>query len=250
MKRNRMLLALVALALSLPGRPQAASGVVADLSHHLIAITTAFAGTDVLLFGALEDAGTDVAVVVRGPASDAVVRKKNRVGPIWLNTEEVTFAGAPSYYAAAASKPLAELADVHELKRHGIGVRHIGLERLVGEGTSEEVIAAFTDALIRNKKKVALYSDELLPVRFVGQRLFRTTLAFPANVPPGQYEVQVFEIRDGVVASAQHNALLVSKVGVEADIYDAAYHSPALYALASIVLAVAAGWAASAIFRK
>ncbi|MEZ5823772.1 MAG: TIGR02186 family protein [Geminicoccaceae bacterium] len=250
MKRILPLLVLLTMTSSAPREPAQAAGVVADLSHHLIAITTAFAGTDVLLFGALEEPGTDVAVVVRGPESDTVVRQKNRIGPIWLNTEEMTFAGAPSYYAVAASKPLGELAEVQELRRHGIGVEHIGLERLAEGKAGADEVEAFVHALIRNKQKGDLYSDAVLPVRFVGQRLFRTTLAFPANVPPGQYEVQVFEIRDGGVVSAQHNALLVSKVGVEADIYDAAHNNPALYGLASILLAVFAGWTASALFRK
>jgi hypothetical protein len=46
--------------------PAARAQLVADLSEHLIAITTGFVGTDVLLFGAIEETG-DVVVVVRGP---------------------------------------------------------------------------------------------------------------------------------------------------------------------------------------
>ena len=33
-------------------------------------------------------------------------------------------------------------------------------------------------------------------MNFIGPRLFRTTLDFPANVPPGLYKVQVFELED------------------------------------------------------
>ena len=68
---------------------------MADLSHRLIAITTAFAGTEVLLFGALEDPGSEVVVLVKGPAGEQVVRRKSRIGPIWLNTREVRFKGTP-----------------------------------------------------------------------------------------------------------------------------------------------------------
>ena len=45
------LVALVVLAFAAPARAQQ---VVADLSRHLVAITTGFVGTDVLLFGAVE----------------------------------------------------------------------------------------------------------------------------------------------------------------------------------------------------
>ncbi len=47
-------LALLAWAVAGPAR---AAPLIADLSKHLVAITTGFAGTDVLLFGAIEDPG-------------------------------------------------------------------------------------------------------------------------------------------------------------------------------------------------
>ena len=49
-----------------------ADPLVVDLSNHLVAITTGFTGTKVLLFGAVEDEG-DVIVTVRGPDQDMVV---------------------------------------------------------------------------------------------------------------------------------------------------------------------------------
>ena len=48
-----------------PTGPKAQT-LVADLSSHLVSVTTGFAGTDLLLFGAVADEG-DVVVVVRGP---------------------------------------------------------------------------------------------------------------------------------------------------------------------------------------
>ena len=90
----------------------------------------------------------------------------------------------------------------------------------------------------------------MAPIRFIGQSLFSSTIAFPANVPPGNYQVQVFELRDKVVVGAQRTVLIVSKVGVEAEIFDVARNRPALYGLASILIAVCAGWTASAVFKK
>ena len=55
-----------------PARP--AEDLVADLSEHLIAITTGFTGTEVVMFGATEGSG-DVVIIVRGPLSDATVRR-------------------------------------------------------------------------------------------------------------------------------------------------------------------------------
>ena len=70
----RMVLALI---LALSAAPARAEPLVADLSDDVIAITTGFTGSDVLLFGATEGEG-DVIVVVRGPMGPQVVRRKTR----------------------------------------------------------------------------------------------------------------------------------------------------------------------------
>lgn len=227
-----------------------AVGLVADLSHRLIAITTAFAGTEVLLFGALEEPGSEVVVLVKGPLGEQVVRRKSRVGPIWLNTREIAFKGTPAYLALAASRPLEQLVPPAERARYQLGAEHLPLEPIGAAGSSERELAEFRAALTRNKVRQGLWAADLGKVSFLGDRLFRTTLAFPANVPPGTYQVQVLEVRDGVVTSAQSSALSISKVGLEADLYNFARQQPALYGLAAIVIAIAAGWGASLVFER
>ena len=68
--------------------------LVADLSEHLVAITTGFAGADVLLFGAT-DAEGDVVVVVRGPSQPVTLHRKGRVLGIWANTASMNFSREP-----------------------------------------------------------------------------------------------------------------------------------------------------------
>ncbi|MGZ8996701.1 MAG: TIGR02186 family protein, partial [Rhodospirillales bacterium] len=87
-------------------------------------------------------------------------------------------------------------------------------------------------------------------ILFLGNRLFRTDLWFPANAPVGRYVVQVFLIRDGEVASAEITPLIVSKVGFEASVYNFAQRYSLAYGVLAILIAAGAGWAANAIFRK
>ena len=98
---------LMALFLFWAG-PARAEALVADLTSHLIAITTGFTGASVVLFGAIDGPG-DVAVVVRGPDRDVTVRRKSRVAGIWMNSEEVIFGNVASFYFVAASRPLEEI---------------------------------------------------------------------------------------------------------------------------------------------
>jgi uncharacterized protein (TIGR02186 family) len=245
----RLLLCL-ALAVALPyGDAPRAQSLVADLSHHLIAITTAFVGTEVVLFGVAESGG-NIAITVQGPREDLVVRRKSQVAGIWVNREHLAFRRVPAYYAVASTGPLEQIARPDVLAQLEIGTGSLDLEPIDAAGLDLGEITSFKDALVRRKQEQGLYSREPALINFIGDKLFRTTLVFPANVPPGIYQVQVLQLRDGFAADAQRSTLVVSKVGFEADIYDFAQHRGSLYGLTAIALAIVSGWLAGVIFRR
>jgi uncharacterized protein (TIGR02186 family) len=240
---------LVAAGLGLFGLAAArAQALTTDLSSHLVAITTGFTGTEVVLFGATDGPG-DVAVVVTGPQSRVAVRRKDRVAGIWMNGLSAVFASVPSYYALASSRPLATLAPPAVLARHQIGLDTLPLP-VVGSALPPEQVAVFRNALIRDKQHSGLYGSREGQVTFLGPRLFRTTLSFPANVATGAYTVAVYLVRDREVVSAETTPLIVGKAGLSAEISDFAKHQSALYGLAAIAGALAIGWAAGAMFGR
>jgi uncharacterized protein (TIGR02186 family) len=243
------LAAVLALAVLPAGAAPRGQSLVADLSHHLIAITTAFVGTQVVAFGVAES-GHDVIVTVQGPRENLVVRRKARIAGVWINRDRLAFARVPAYYAVASTGPLEEIARPDVLAQLEIGTAFLDLEPVDAGSLEISEIEAFRDALVRRKQEQGLFSREPGQINFIGEELFRTNLVFPANVPPGIYQVQVFELQDGFAGDAQRSTLVVSKVGFEADIYDFAQHRAALYGLAAIALAVVAGWLAGVMFRR
>jgi uncharacterized protein (TIGR02186 family) len=242
----RRLLAAAVLALGLGAAP-ARAALLVDLSDHLVAITAGFTGTDVLLFGAVDEEG-ELAVVIRGPEADLTVRKKERVLGIWVNADEMTFVRAPTFYAVAATKPITELAPAPVLQRHGIGLAQLRFEPARAAPPSEA--AEFREGLLRSKQRQGHYAPDPIKITFLTGRLFRADLYFPANVPTGTYSVEVFLIRNGEVMAAQTTPLVVSNVGFGADVMLLAHRHSILYGVFSIVLAGLAGWAASAAFRR
>lgn len=237
-------------AVVLAAQQARAQSFIADLSRHLIAITTAFTGTEVLLFGVVEEKGADVITLVRGPAKAAAVRQRSRVGFVWLNTREITYEDAPGYYAVAASGTLDQIGLPSELARHQIGLENVVLTPESGANLDEADAEEFREALIRNKQRERLYAPGVANVRFLGEGLFRTTLSFPANVPPGIFTVEVFQFKNGRVVAAQQSALVITKIGLEADVFDLSRERPALYGLIAVALALALGWGAGLIFRR
>ncbi|WP_119461711.1 TIGR02186 family protein [Rhodospirillaceae bacterium SYSU D60014] len=235
---------LILIAVTAEARSQT---LVADLSSHLIAITAGFTGTEVLLFGATEGEG-EVIVVVRGPESEVTVRRKRRTLGIWVNRGSITFEGVPSFYAVASSRPLAEIVQPEVLSRQQIGVDNLQFQ--APEGIRESRLKKYHDALIRNKQRAGLFSGEVGQVTFLGERLFRTEIYFPANVPTGSYLVEVLLVRDGEVVSAQTSPLIISKIGIGAEIFDFAHNRAALYGVLAIIGALMAGWSAHLVFRR
>lgn len=222
--------------------------LVADLANHLVAITTGFTGTNVLLFGATNGPG-DIVVVVRGPAKDEVVRRKDRFGPIWANASAIVFHDVPSYYRVASNRPLDEFVPEALLESRQIGANAVRMP--TRDVRSEAEIADFRAALMRLKAEQNLYGEVVGNVTQMSNRLFRTELYFPANVPTGTYMVEVYLFREGQITSAEIVPLTISKIGVGADIFDFAHGKFAfLYGLVMIMLAGSAGWVASAVFRR
>jgi uncharacterized protein (TIGR02186 family) len=244
--RSFVRFAAVVLAL-LAVVPTARAQLVADLSEHLVAITTGFVGTDVLLFGAIEGTG-DVVVVVRGPPRTEIVRRKARIAGIWINEREMVFNNAPSFYVVASAKPLSDVLSPVARVRHEIGLDFLHL--VPARAAAPQEVEEFRRALIRNKQRDELYLEETGKVSFLGARLFRTRIYFPSNVPTGTYTADVFLVRDGNVVSAQSTPLVVGKVGFGAELFDFAHRRPMLYGILAVVVALSAGWMAGVAFRR
>lgn len=223
-----------------------AEGLVADLTSHLIAITTGFTGASVVLFGATDGPG-DVIVAVRGPEREMTVRRKSRVAGIWVNTEQVTFANLPSFYALAASRPMAEILSPAAAAFYRLGIANLKL--IAATPAPSVVVDAFRTALEHTQQEAGLFAERMGKVDFLGERLFRTTIIFPSNVPTGTYLVEVFLVRDKDIVSGQTTPLIVSKVGVDAAVFEFSTRQPGFYGAIAVLTAVVAGWLASLPFR-
>ncbi len=249
MKRTAHAVAVAVLAAGANAPPAASQGsdaLIADLSSREIAITTGFAGTELLLFGAVDGAG-DIVVVVRGPKRREIVRRKERVAGVWVIGRSVAFDEVPAFYFLASTRPLHEIASEAVFAPKRIGATNL---RIVPVSRADVGRADFRRALLRNKAQSGLYDENQGAVKVMGGRLFRTRVFFPSNVPTGRYAAEVYLIRNGVIISDQSTPLVVRKVGLEADIFQFAHQHSALYGIIAIVIALGAGWLAGVVFRR
>lgn len=237
-------LLLGALLLAQPARAQ--TPLIADLDDHLIAITTGFAGADVLLFGTTDGPG-DVVVVVKGPVDTVDVVRKERVAGIWINRKRVEFQNVPAVYMMASSKPVAELLPPAIRANYQMGIENIRMVPLVPDDPD---IGTFSGALISTKQDHGLFLPNPARILFIGDRLFRVNLRVPSTVPTGTYLAEVYLVRDQKIVGAQTTPLVISKIGFGADIYDFAHRHAAAYGVIAVLVALFAGWLAHLAFRR
>lgn len=253
-----MVRAIVAVLLPLAGATTArAESLVVSLSVTQVAVTSTFAGTSIVIFGAVErDAQTvargapyDIVATVRGPRQSLTVREKEQLGPIWVNRAQQKFAEVPSFLAVLASRPLTEVAG--ERSRRQL---RIGLDAIVAAPdltlSRDRTDDPFRAALLRLRAGQRLFVENEAAVTFLSPSLFRATIALPAIAPVGRYDVAVALFSGGAVLARHETQFSLAKSGIEQRLAGFAHDWSLLYGLAMGVFALSFGWIASVIFRR
>ncbi|SPH24583.1 hypothetical protein DEA8626_03635 [Defluviimonas aquaemixtae] len=245
---------LAVLALPVGAASVGSETVVAGMNQNRIAITANFDGSEILIFGAVkreapapDDAALGVIITVSGPSKPLVVRRKEKRFGIWVNVHAVEIDLAPSFYAVATSAPWNEvISDIEDL-RYRISVpRAI---RSVGAPMEVQDAMAFTNALIRIRRANGLYTLQEGAIDVSQDTLFNTSISLPANLTEGRYKARFFLTRGRHVIDVQETEIAVQKVGLERFLYNLAHAQPLIYGIMSLIIAIAAGWGASAVFR-
>jgi uncharacterized protein (TIGR02186 family) len=250
-RRVSTLLALASMALVGADKPT----LVPDVSSRQVEIRYTFAGAELLLFGAIVYPSgrvpkdrPDVVIVVKGPAEPIIVREKQRIAGIWMNADSSRFRSAPSFYAVASSNPVSKLVDDRTAAIYELGIRNLQLSP--GTSALPDRARRFEAGLLDLRQRQGLYSQDDHGVEITDGVLYRATIHVPSQVPVGTYTAETFLVSDGRVLAAATRDIEIGKSGFERFIAVAARRYSALYGLFSVLLSLALGWAAVAIFRR
>jgi uncharacterized protein (TIGR02186 family) len=219
-----------------------------------------FNGIEIVIFGAVDNSQQpsaesgyyDVLIVVEGVPGRVVVRRKNNVAGLWLNTSSATFDLVPSYYAIASTRPIDEITSEEFRASHGVGFQHLRFTPAFGQtqALTTEDLKEFRQAIVRLKEKQGLYIQGSYRVAFSGRSLFRSSIELPANVTVGPFETRVYLFHDEKLLSQYTVRLNLEREGLERHLHSFAFGYPTLYGLMTVTIAIAAGFLASTVFRK
>jgi uncharacterized protein (TIGR02186 family) len=176
-----------------------------------------------------------------------IVRRKERRAGIWVNTDAVEIDRAPVFYAIATTGFLKDILSETEDLRHRISIpRAI---RAVGITAQARDAPQHLEALLRVQEASGNYRLAERSVQFTEETLFRTDVTLPADLTEGSYRVRIFLTREGRVIDSFERQINVNKTGVERFLFNLSREQPLVYGALSLLIAVAAGWGASQIFR-
>ena len=250
-----MRLLLVVATLLAAGPAIAETQLISDISQSRIDIEYSFAGANLLVFGAVQYPGgrtpgdaPEIAIVVRGPAEPITVRRKARIAGIWLNTAKVRYESAPGFYAVASSAPVRDMLDETTAAIYEIGLDHLQLSP--ASTNAPDDVQAFEAGLLASRKRTGLYAENSRGVSIVANTLYSARIAIPSAVPVGDYDAQIFLIRQGRVIATTNRRIMIGKSGFERAVYVAAQDHSLAYGLTAVMVALLAGWGAGQFNRR
>ncbi|CAN0030400.1 unnamed protein product, partial [Phaeothamnion confervicola] len=232
-----------------------------DFSSRSVSITSSFTGTEIIIFGAVENSRQssaesgfyDVIIVVEGTPTRLVARKKSNVAGIWLNSTSITFQSVPSYYAILSTRPLDEITGSNILSDNNIGFDHVRMTPISGweTGVTTGELEDFKSSVVRIKQRDRLYIERPIGgVTFLGRSLFRASVSLPANVPVGPLVANVHLFREGRLLHSFKSTVNLRREGLEHFLHSFAFGQPLFYGIVTVFLSMAAGLAATELFRR
>ena len=248
----------IALALTFAASAAQAERLVVSLSNARISVTSNYVGENLVLFGTVQpDAGgqlkSDYALVVTasGPSETLRTRRKERVLGIFVNVDSREFVRVPSYLTIITDRPIDQIAGSQLLRRLQVGMdNYILTQRVYSDFADTVTDDPFRKAFIRLKQQQNLYGQSATAVTFLTPTVFRASIPVPANAATGRYDVDVKVFAQGAMVARTATSFDVTKAGVEQYVVESSQDHGLLYGLATMSMALAIGWLASAAFRR
>ncbi|MHA1157261.1 MAG: TIGR02186 family protein [Alphaproteobacteria bacterium] len=233
--------------------PASAEEVTIAVSSPVIKITSNFTGADIAVFGVMEDVAAkrdyDVIVTLRGPPQNVAVRRKDRVLGIWINRASETVLAAPGFYALQSSSELWRTTGPKVRQDFLLGTEHLGFVHRGQTVVNDPAANEFRRAFLRLKEEEGLYSESL-GVSFIGDAIFRATIALPGNIPAGRYLATAYLFAAGDLLATAQETVGVTRVGAERFLFDLSRNQSLIYGFAAVILALFVGWLGGVLFRR
>ena len=219
-----------------------------DISENNIKIETNFIGKEVIVFGILND-DQETIMTIKGPEKNALIQKKERILGFWFNTKKITYNQIPSIFFIASSNEIEDILPTSTIIKEELSFDYL-LENKTSQRNfiSDISLDTWKSNFVRIKKNKNLFKE--YEIENIDNKLFQTRIFFPAKSIPGEYKVNVYQIKDNLILNNKEKVITLKKSGIGNQIYNFAHKNAAAYGLFAIIFAVLSGFLAATLFRR
>ena len=219
-----------------------------DISENNIKIETNFIGKEVIIFGILND-DQETIMTIKGPEKNALIQKKERILGFWFNTKKITYNQIPSIFFIASSNEIEEILPTSTIIKEELSFDYL-LENKTSQRNfiSDISLDTWKSNFVRIKKNKNLFKE--YEIENIDNKLFQTRIFFPAKSIPGEYKVNIYQIKDNLILNNKEKVITLKKSGIGNQIYNFAHKNAAAYGLFAIIFAVLSGFLAATLFRR
>ena len=219
-----------------------------DISENNIKIETNFIGKEVIIFGILND-DQETIMTIKGPEKNALIQKKERILGFWFNTKKITYNQIPSIFFIASSNEIEDILPTSTIIKEELSFDYL-LENKTSQRNfiSDISLDTWKSNFVRIKKNKNLFKE--YEIEKIDNKLFQTRIFFPAKSIPGEYKVNVYQIKDNLILNNKEKVITLKKSGIGNQIYNFAHKNAAAYGLFAIIFAVLSGFLAATLFRR
>ena len=219
-----------------------------DISENNIKIETNFIGKEVIIFGILND-DQETIMTIKGPEKNALIQKKERILGFWFNTKKITYNQIPSIFFIASSNEIEDILPTSTIIKEELSFDYL-LENKTSQRNfiSDISLDTWMNNFVRIKKNKNLFKE--YEIEKIDNKLFQTRIFFPAKSIPGEYKVNVYQIKDNLILNKKEKVITLKKSGIGNQIYNFAHKNAAAYGLFTILFAILSGFLAATLFRR
>ena len=219
-----------------------------DISEENIKIETNFIGKEVIIFGILND-DQDTIITIKGPEKNAVIQKKERILGFWFNTKKIIYNKIPSIFFIASSNDIKDILPTSSIIKEELSFKYL-LENKTSKRNfiSDISLETWKDNFVRIKKSKNLFKE--YNIEKIDNKLFQTRVFFPTKSIPGEYKVNVYQIKNNLILNNKEKIITLKKSGIGNHIYNFAHSNAAAYGLFAIIFAILSGFLAATLFRR
>lgn len=247
-----MIFSLASLALSL-GVAAAATDVMVNVHPETIQIGANYNGEQVSVTGKVA-ADTQVVIRVKGKTKDYKLKEKGRaLGVLWMNLGSVEISNVPDLFLLFLPETKDQSAHNGDGTWRALDLGLEGLRKKATIETEDQNTDGLFEEFVKLKQKSGLYGTIDNAVQYgpnEGEmKSFKASLALPAALPQGKFDIEVFAIKDGAVEASTIHSIEAKEVGMPAWIAKMAFQHGTLYGVLAVAAAVLAGLLTGVMFK-